>query len=179
MACICADGAGADAGRNRAVSNARSLKGSPCAYHRCCNGRVVGRDNAGDGIVALGIRSPDLARNHANPATSAEAQDAAERAFELLNAYGGVAIGEHLGQLLTAAFVLALAALQRLEGRRYLATVGFLTAALIAIGTSEGLALALGRSGELFSLTTIAGFLGLTAWLFATGITRLRMQSDR
>jgi hypothetical protein len=30
--------------------------------------------------------------------------------------------------------------------------------------------LAIGQSGDMFSLATIAGFLGLTAWLIATGI---------
>lgn len=31
---------------------------------------------------------------------------AAERAFDILDAYGGVAIGEHPGQFLTALFLL-------------------------------------------------------------------------
>jgi glutaminase len=44
----------------------------------------------------------------------------------------------------------------------------------IAIGTTEGIALALGQSGDLFSIFTIVGFLGLTAWLIATGVTLLR-----
>lgn len=121
---------------------------------------------------------PDLARSHADSGTSLETRYAAERAFDLLNAYGGVAIGEHLGQLLTAAFVLALASLQLLEGRHHISAIGFLTAALIATGTGEGLAIALGGSGETFSLATISGFLGLTAWLLATGIVQFRTQPD-
>jgi hypothetical protein len=117
---------------------------------------------------------PGLARTHADPNATADAKLAAERAFEILNQYGGVAIGEHLGQLLTALFVLLLAFVQWSEKARISAALGFITAAAVAAGTGEGLALALGQSGELFSLATIGGFLGLTLWLIATGIGLLR-----
>jgi len=117
---------------------------------------------------------PGLARVHADPNATADAKLAAERAFDVLNQYGGVAIGEHLGQLFTALFVLMLACLQWSERARISAALGFLTALAIALGTGEGLAIALGQSGELFSLATIGGFLGLTVWLIATGIGLLR-----
>lgn len=94
---------------------------------------------------------------------------AAARAFDILNAYGGVAIGEHLGQLLTALFVAQMAALQTREGASALGAAGLLTAIAIAIGTGEGLAIALGADGASFSIATIAGFLGLSVWLVATG----------
>lgn len=99
---------------------------------------------------------------------------AAAHAFALLNAYGGVAIGEHLGQLLTALFVLQLALLQRLEGQSSTATAGFATVAMLVLGTGEGLALALHHDATAFALATIAGFLGLTVWLIATGAALLR-----
>jgi hypothetical protein len=38
---------------------------------------------------------PGLARTHADPNSPIEARLGAERAFDLLNQYGGVAIGEH------------------------------------------------------------------------------------
>lgn len=117
---------------------------------------------------------PSLARSHADPATSQNELQASERAFDLLNAYGGVAIGEHLGQLLTAAFVLLLATLQHIESQRITATAGFISGAMIAVGTGEGLAIALGRSGQIYSFATVAGYLGLTVWLIATGINLIR-----
>lgn len=120
---------------------------------------------------------PGLARVHADPDATPDAQLAAERAFDLLNQYGGVAIGEHLGQLLTALFVVLIASLQWSERARISAAIGFLAALAIVIGTGEGLALALGQSGEAFSLATIAGFLGLTVWLIATGVGLLRGRS--
>ena len=93
----------------------------------------------------------------------------AQTSFDLLNAYGGVAVGEHMGQLLTALFAAQLAALQRGEGHRLLAALGALSALGIAVGTGEGLALALGEDGGPFSLATIIGFLALSLWLVGTG----------
>lgn len=117
---------------------------------------------------------PDLARARAMPGASAEVGQATEAIFAMLNSYGGVAIGEHLGQLLTALFVLTLSRLQLQQGARTTAIAGFGSAAAIAFGTTEGLALALGRSGDPFSSGTIAGFLGLTLWLILTGVGHLR-----
>lgn len=111
---------------------------------------------------------PDLARTAASGGP--EEASSAGHAFAVIHAYGGVAIGEHLGQLLTALFVALLAIIQWREGRRTAAALGLLTAPLLMLGTGEGLMLALGRNGDTFALVTIAGFLGLTVWLIATGI---------
>lgn len=117
---------------------------------------------------------PGLARVHADPTADEASKRAAEQTFELINQYGGVAIGEHLGQLLTALFVLFLSALQWAEAKRISAVIGFITAGAIVLGTNEGLAIAVGQSGETFALATIVGFLGLAVWLIATGIGLIR-----
>jgi hypothetical protein len=117
---------------------------------------------------------PGLAHVHADPAASEAAKLAAEQTFALINQYGGVAIGEHLGQVLTALFVVLVGAMQWGEGKRISASIGFVAALTIALGTGEGLAIALGQSGEMFAMATIAGFMGLTAWLVATGIGLIR-----
>jgi hypothetical protein len=117
---------------------------------------------------------PGLARIHADPGAEETAMRAAEQTFDLINQYGGLAIGEHLGQLLTALFVLFLGAMQWGEAKRISAVIGFVTAAAIILGANEGVAIAIGRSGEPFGLVTIVGFLGLTIWLIATGIGLLR-----
>lgn len=117
---------------------------------------------------------PGLARVHSDASASEEAKRAAEHTFDLINQYGGVAIGEHLGQLLLALFVVLLSTLQWRERKRISAVVGFATVAAIVVGTNEGLMLALGQSGEAFALATIGGFVGLTVWLIATGIGAMR-----
>lgn len=117
---------------------------------------------------------PGLARVHADAGSSAQARSAAENSFDLINQYGGVAIGEHLGQLLTALFIALLSALQWGEAKRLSAGIGAIAAAAIAVGTGEGIAIALGQSGALFATVTIAGFAGFTLWLIATGIGLIR-----
>jgi hypothetical protein len=117
---------------------------------------------------------PMLAAQHADPAATPEAKLAAEHAFAVLNQYGGVAIGEHLGQLLTALFAVLVAAMQLAERKFVSASLGVLASAAIALGTGEGLAIALGQPGETFATITIAGFLLLTAWLIATGVGLMR-----
>jgi hypothetical protein len=117
---------------------------------------------------------PSLARVHADPTASADAKLAAERAFEVLNQYGGVAIGEHLGQWLTALFVLLLGLVQWGERRRIAAVLAFVTTATIIAGTHEGVAIALGQPSEMFATATIVGFMGLTLWLIVTGIGLFR-----
>lgn len=117
---------------------------------------------------------PSLARTYVDPSATDGARESATRTFEVLNLYGGVAIGEHLGQWLTALFVLLLSLRQLGEGARLTAGLGLVSAVAIALGTTEGLAIALGRSGDLFGLVTVAGFLGLSLWLVATGVGLLR-----
>ena len=59
--------------------------------------------------------------------------------------------------------------------RSYIAALtGLVTAFAITIGTGEGLVVALGQSGDLFGKVTVAGYLGLTAWLMITGLGMLR-----
>ena len=122
---------------------------------------------------------PGLARIHNDPDADPVARRAAEQTFDLINQYGGVAIGEHLGQLLTALFVLLLSMLQWKEARFVSATIGLLTAGAIILGTNEGVAIALGKSGEEFALATIIGFLGLAVWLIATGLGLMWPRAER
>jgi hypothetical protein len=117
---------------------------------------------------------PGLAAAHSDPNAAAGTAEAAERAFELLNLYGGVAIGEHIGQMLTGLFMLAMGLMQLAEQRRITGGMAVGAAALLLLGTGEGIALALGADGGLFSIATIVGFLGLSAWLAVTGVAMIR-----
>lgn len=110
------------------------------------------------------------------PAIIAAGPDAASNSalHALLNGWGGVGIGEFLGQWCTMLFLLAMAGLQKRAGRPAMATLAQVSAAAIALGTLEGLMPALGRDGGAFSLATIAGFAGLSIWLVATGAVQLR-----
>jgi hypothetical protein len=52
------------------------------------------------------------------------------------------------------------------------------SAIAITAGTGEGIALALERDGGAFSIATIAGFLGLSVWLIATGLRLVRRRGQ-
>ena len=147
-----------------AVTKRRIAEHPGLAISAAVTGALAGLAQA-IGLSRWVFAVPALAQAHADPAQAA----AAESAFQLLTAWGGVAIGEHLGQLMTAAFVFQVALMQRGEGARIASPVGLLSAVLLVAGSGEGLALALGQSGEKFAMTTIAGFMGLTLWLITTG----------
>lgn len=112
---------------------------------------------------------PSLARAAMDPNTSA----AALSPFNLMNLFGGVTIGEHMGQALTCFWVL-LVVLVQWKGSRIIdrasAPLGIITIFGIGLGLGEGLCLALGIDGSGFGLATTIGFLGLTLWLIATGL---------
>lgn len=97
--------------------------------------------------------------------------------FVLIHAFGGVAVGEHLGQSLTAAHVGLIALIQWRERRTLTASLGVLTVALILTGSLEGVALAIGAPGETFGLMAVAGYLALTLWMLASalGLAGLRL----
>lgn len=115
---------------------------------------------------------PALATLHAEAGTDAATRASLETAFTLLNGWGGVAIGEHLGQILTIAWV-TLAALQALCNRQRFAKAAGAVAALagagIGVGLGEGLSIALGQSAPLLAFATVAGYLAFSVWLLITG----------
>lgn len=115
---------------------------------------------------------PELARQHATAATDA-ARAATEAAFTLANLWGGVAVGEHLGQLLTVGWIGLVILSQLDDGRRIDrigAVVGAVAAASITIGLGDGLSLALGAGQEIFSIATVIGYLAFSLWLVMLGI---------
>jgi Domain of unknown function (DUF4386) len=115
---------------------------------------------------------PALATLHADPATDATTRVTLETAFTLLNGWGGVAIGEHLGQILTLVWV-TLAAVQAFACNQRFAKAQAVVAALavtgIGIGLGEGLSLALGRDAPLLAMATVIGYLAFSLWLLITG----------
>lgn len=149
--------------------SSRRLRESPAlALGAAITGALAGLVQA-IGLLRWVFVVPLLAHQTAHGATLSAVQS-----FELIHAYGGVAIGEHLGQLLTALFVGQLSLLQVRDHHRVTAVTGMVTATALVIGTGEGLAIVLGNDGGQFALATILGFLGLTAWLIATGLTLIR-----
>jgi hypothetical protein len=88
--------------------------------------------------------------------------------FVLLHAYAGVAIGEHLGMLLTAGHIALISLMQQREGARKTAMLGLVISTLIGLGAFEGLAMALQLNGAALGLMAMVGYIALTAWLLAS-----------
>lgn len=95
-------------------------------------------------------------------------------AFVALHQWGGVGIGEHLGFLFTAGFLLTMAALDR---ARWSGRVAVLSAGLMVLGAAEGPVTAMGGTGTPLGLAAVAGYLGLSAWLVLTGVRLVRGQA--
>jgi len=116
---------------------------------------------------------PMLASQHAGPAATPELKNMIELIFDMLNLWGGVAIGEHLGQIFTCLFVGAIAFAQvRASGRlqRVTGLVGFIAVLGIGIGLGEGIAIGLQVDGSAFSPATVLGYLSFSLWMILTGI---------
>ena len=107
-------------------------------------------------------------------ASATDAQRAAiEMGFSVMNLWGGVAIGEHLGQILTILWVGFVTAGQIADGRLFdKIAAGFAGLAIfgIAIGLGDGLTVALNAQNDVFSLFTVGGYLAFSVWLIVTGI---------
>ncbi|MFN0113121.1 MAG: hypothetical protein ACKVPY_00415 [Paracoccaceae bacterium] len=106
------------------------------------------------------------------PGLAADPQGAS--IFAGIHAYGGMAIGEHLGQIFTAMFAGTTAALQLREGHKVTAALGALTAAVIATGAYEGVALVIGAEGAVFGFAAVAGYALLSLWMIASGVGLIR-----
>jgi hypothetical protein len=120
----------------------------------------------GMGLLRWVFVVPGLARDAGS--------EIAQGQFALMNAYAGVAIGEHMGQIFTALFVGLVAAMQFGERKPVSGSIGVLTVLAMLVGSGGGLALALGESDALFSGVSVAAYLGLTLWLIVTGIGLVR-----
>ena len=101
----------------------------------------------------------------------------AQAQFDLMNAYAGVEIGEHMGQIFTALFVGLVAVMQFSERKIVSGALGGLTTGLMLAGAGGGLALATGHSDTVFSMLSVGAYLSLTLWLIATGIGLVRSKA--
>ena len=103
----------------------------------------------------------------------AEAGADRETAFIVLNQWGGVAIGEHLGFLLTAGFLTAMAIADRAEGSLIRPGLALTSAAFILLGAGEGLALVVGGPAQVLAAASVAGYLGFSGWLVIAGLAAI------
>jgi hypothetical protein len=121
------------------------------------------------GLLRWSFVVPGLAETALDPAADPAARQAAVVVFEALHQFAGVALGEHLGQTLLAAWTLALsvAILRARLAPALLGWVGVVLTPLWILGQSELLATVI-PGFPVLEVAPIA-FMGWEAWLLAVG----------
>jgi hypothetical protein len=122
------------------------------------------------GLLRWPFLVPELARAYLDPAADAASQAATIAVFRAFHQYAGVAVGEHLGYLFTAAWT-AVIAIAMLDSPRFLRWWGWL-GLLAAVGILAGLLEPVGiaAAGAINALSYILWSL----WLAGTGLALLR-----
>jgi hypothetical protein len=126
------------------------------------------------GLLRWPFLVPELARLYLDPATDTAARAATLALFLAFHQYLGVAVGEHLGYLFTAAWtaVIATAMLGSPHFRFWWGWIGLVAAVGILIGLLEPVGVA--AAGAINALSYILW----SVWLIGTGIALLRRRSD-
>lgn len=128
------------------------------------------------GLLRWTFVVPALASMHADPSASEAVRAGAEAAFVALHQFVGVALGEHLGQLLTAVWLTMTGVVLGATGEvpRWMGRAAYIPAALIAVGTVEHLGTVFPLQSAALSTATVIGFVLFTVWLVAFGVHEVR-----
>ncbi len=134
------------------------------------------------GLLRWAFVVPGLARLYADPQSSASTREAALVVFQAVHSYGGIALGEHIGQIFTIIWTV-LVSFSFLRARllfRWLAFSGFGVACVYFLAQGELISTAIpgfpswGAAGLIGSLLWIAWLIALGANLLLAGRKHLR-----
>lgn len=132
------------------------------------------------GLIRWVFVVPFLAATYTDAAATAATKDAALVVFSAVHQFAGVAVGEHLGQLFTAVWMLLVSlALRRsptFGGWQWIS--GIIIAVVMLLGLVEGFATVAAFDSGVFALFASISFVALALWLIALGIALLRHQGD-
>jgi hypothetical protein len=128
------------------------------------------------GLLRWTFVVPALASMHADPLATEAARAAAETAFVAFHQFAGVALGEHLGQLLTAGWLAMSGAVLGATGEvpRWMGRAAYVPAASIGLGTVEHLGTVFPIEVAALSIVTVVGFVLFTIWLVALAVHEIR-----
>lgn len=165
-----------------AVLLGRSLarRAGPLAQVAMVLGIVAGVAQA-VGLLRWVFVVPLLAQGYLDPASSEAQRAAIVVVFQTLHQNGGVAIGEHLGQLLTVGWVLLLSVgLWSTGPQRWPVTngLGLLAGLLILAGLAEGFATVHPFALGWLEWATPVGFILLSGWMIVLGARLWRQPAE-
>lgn len=118
---------------------------------------------------------PGIAAAYSNPEATDAMRQAAIMSFHAFHQYGGVALGEHLGQWFMACWI-ALVSLAMRDSDlvpRWIAPAGVAIATAMAIGTLEQFTTITSMPLEWLGVVTVLSFTLWSAWLLAVGVNLL------
>jgi hypothetical protein len=131
------------------------------------------------GLLRWPFVVPVLARLYTNPQASAATQEAAVAVFQAVHQYGGVVLGEHIGQLFTILWMVLLS-LSLLRNRlfpRWFPLAGFVASIVYALAQGELLATAM-PGFPVWDAAGLVGSLMWLVWMIVLGILLLRMKKE-
>jgi hypothetical protein len=116
-----------------------------------------------------------LARLYTAPQATAGTREAVTVAFQAVHQYGGVVLGEHIGQTFTILWMVLLSfgLLRQAKFPRWLSWAGFIAAAVYTLAQAELLATAM-PALPVLDMAGLLGSLLWLGWLIALGIVLLR-----
>lgn len=122
---------------------------------------------------------PVLARLYTDPSSREVTREAVSVVYQAVHQYGGVVIGEHLGQTLLIGWTLGVGVAMRSSTlfKSWVAWWGLLTAPLLLLGQSELLATVI--PGMPVIETTPIGFILWELWLLVMGVSLLFVPQKR
>jgi hypothetical protein len=127
------------------------------------------------GLIRWPFLVPYLARAHADPEASSARKDAIDVVFQSFNRYLGVAVGEHLGFLLTGVWsiLVGVAMLQSTELHPLVGVAGIVVGAVLTLCSLEFVGRFERKGWRLAAALTPFTYIAWSLWLVATGIALL------
>jgi Domain of unknown function (DUF4386) len=131
------------------------------------------------GLMRWAFVIPVLANLYTNSTSSTATREAVVVVYQAVHQYGGVVIGEHLGQTLLACWTLgaSMAMFHSPLFKSWVAWLGMMTVPLWILGQTELLATVIPEMPVL-EVTPI-GFISWEVWLLVVGISLLRVSRQR
>ena len=127
------------------------------------------------GLIRWPFLVPYLARLDAEERSTPAQREAVDVLFQAFNRYLGVAVGEHLGYLLTGAWsiLLGVALTETTVAPHWLGLVGILIGALLAVCSMEFVGPFEANGWKIAAALTPITYVAWSLWLIATGVALL------
>jgi hypothetical protein len=127
------------------------------------------------GLIRWPFAVPHLAREMADPASSAGKRETVEVIFQTLNRYLGVAVGEHLGYLFTGVWtgLVGAAVLQSEVLHPAFGVIGLILAPLFLLGSMEFVGSNETKGWKFAGTLVPIAYIGWSLWLLAMGMALL------